>query len=218
MMMSRSAIALTSLFLLIAVPPTHADTPVPLEQQVEAVATRLEGVMDTAAQATANPKAPNVRMTTCRVTLADGGSALPRSAIVLYQEQAMSNNLIKPYRQRFLQLSASPMSQSVQSHSFKPSNPAAWVNFCNQPAVDRTVKPGDLGTAVCSVFLRHSGDDYVGNTPADGCPANVRGAVRIKNHIVLLPIGMDTWDRGFDAAGKQVWGAKADSYHFRRQQ
>ena len=26
---------------------------------------------------------------------------------------------------------------------------------------------------------------------------------------------METWDRGFDADGKQVWGAREDSYQFR---
>lgn len=213
--MYRSAIALTTFCLLTTVQPACADAPMPLEQQVKAVAARLEGVMSTAVQASVNPKISDVSMTTCRVTLA-AGEALQRQAIVLYQEQALANDLAKPYRQRFLQLSPSPVSQSVRSRSFKPAQATAWINFCNKPAVDRVVKPEDMGTAVCSVFLRRSGDNYVGNTPVDGCPANVRGAVRIKNHIVLLPTGMDTWDRGFDATGKQVWGAKAESYQFRR--
>ena len=222
--MHQSAIALTTLCLLTTVKlaqaatPIQADTPVSLEQQVEAVAARLEGVMDTATQASVNSKVSNVRMTTCRVALAEGENALQSKTIVLYQEQALASELTKPYRQRFLQLSASPMSQSVQSRSFKPANPAAWVNFCNQSATTRTVKPADIGIVVCNVFLRRAGNDYVGNTPVDGCPANVRGAVRIKNHIVLRPIGMDTWDRGFDASGKQVWGAKTESYQFRRRE
>ncbi|PSB23843.1 chromophore lyase CpcT/CpeT [Stenomitos frigidus] len=214
--MYRAAIALTPLLLLIMVQRSPAGTPMPLEQQVEAVATRLEGVMDTAAQASVNPKVSNVRMTSCRVPLAEDENALQSKMIMLYQEQALADELTKPYRQRFLQLSASPMSQSVRSRAFKPAHPAAWVNFCNKLPADRTVKPEDMGTVVCNVFLRHSGDDYVGNTPADGCAANVRGTVRIKNHIVLRQSGMDTWDRGFDAAGRQVWGAKAESYQFRR--
>jgi hypothetical protein len=208
------AIALIFPYLLIAAAPAHSDG-LPLEQQVEAVAARLEGVMSTAAQSRANLKAANVRMTTCRVTLA--GNAAPSNTILLYQEQALAKELAKPYRQRFLQLSASPVSQSVRSRSFKPVNPTAWINFCDKPVGDRLVQTKDLGTTICSVFLRRSGDAYVGNTPADGCPANVRGAVRIKNHIVLRLDGMDTWDQGFDAAGKQVWGAKAESYQFRRQ-
>jgi hypothetical protein len=171
--------------------------------------------MDTSAQAIANPKAPQVQMTTCRIRLTDR-AAEPPVAIFLYQEQALTNSLSKPYRQRFLQISPSPYSQSVRSLSFKPVNSATWSGFCHKSSGERILHHADLGTPVCTVFLRRSAEDYVGNTPVDGCPANFRGAVRITNHIVLHKTGMDTWDRGFDAAGKQVWGAQTDSYEFRK--
>jgi hypothetical protein len=187
-----------------------------LNQQVEEVASRLEGVMDTSAQAAINSKAPNVRMTTCRIQVTDVASANADESIFLYQEQALSQDLSKPYRQRFLQLSPSLYSQSVRSRSFKPANPSAWTGLCNKPTADRTIQFKDLGNPVCNVFLKRSGNDYIGNTPIDGCPAKVRGAVRITNHIELRSIGMDTWDRGFDANGKQVWGARAESYQYRR--
>ncbi|XHX78132.1 MAG: chromophore lyase CpcT/CpeT [Stenomitos frigidus ULC029] len=215
----QSAIALVGTFsLLTIVRPVWGETArLALEQQADAVASRLEGVMDTSAQALANVKAPNVRMITCRVRLTTEAE-LQHHSIFLYQEQSLENKLSNPYRQRFLQISPSAYSQSVRSRSFKPATPTAWINFCAKPESERTIQTRDLGTVVCSVFLKLSGDAYVGNTPADGCPGNVRGAVRIKNHIVLRTIGMDTWDRGFDAAGKQVWGATAESYQFRRSQ
>lgn len=192
-----------------------SSTGLTLEQQVEEVAARLEGVMDTSAQAATHAKAPNVRMTTCRIRLDDANPAATQS-VFLYQEQALSNNLAKPYRQRFLQIMPSRSTQSVRSLSFKPANPEAWIHWCDRPAADRTLKASDLGSPVCSVFLRRAGEDYIGKTPIDGCPANVRGAVRITNYIVLSKIGMDTWDKGFDAKGKQVWGAQTDSYQYRR--
>jgi hypothetical protein len=186
-----------------------------LEQQAEEVASLLEGKMDTSAQAIANPKAPNVQMTTCRIGLLT--HADPQS-IFLYQEQAMSTSLDKPYRQRFLQISPSSLSQSVRSRSFKPADPTRWVGLCNvTPSLERNVNLSDLGIPVCNVFLKRVDTGYMGNTPIDGCPANVRGAVRITNHIELTPTRMNTWDRGFDAQGKQVWGAKTESYQFRRQ-
>jgi CpeT/CpcT family (DUF1001) len=185
-----------------------------LDQQVEEVATRLEGVMETSAQAATNPKVAKVRMTTCRVRVTTADNPVP--GVVLYQEQALTKDLTQPYRQRFLQILPSPTSQTVRSATFKPGNPAAWVNFCNQSIAARVVQLRELGTPVCSVFLKPAGNDYVGNTPIDGCPTNVRGAVRITNHIVLQKTGMQTWDRGFDRTGKQVWGAKAESYQFRK--
>ena len=199
-------------------PPSadRAATSNSVNNPVEDIATRLEGMMDTSAQATANPKAATVRMTTCRVQFAEPTQPFESGSVFLYQEQALSQELNRPYRQRFLQLSFSPYSQSVRSRSYRPSTPATWVNFCNKPLQERAIQATDLGRAVCNVFLKRSGHDYVGGTPADGCPANVRGATRITNYIVLHRNGMDTWDRGFDAAGKQVWGAKAESYQFRR--
>lgn len=187
-----------------------------LEQQATAIADRLEGVMDTSAQARANPNFSHVRMVTCRVSLSRAGD-LPASTILMYQEQALSTKLGQPYRQRFLQIGPSPYSQSVRSLAFRPSNPNQWINFCNRPTRDRILSQRDLGTPICSVFLRQVGPDYVGNTPIDGCPAQVRGAVRITNHIVLHQTGMTTWDRGYDATGKQVWGAQTEAYQFLRQ-
>ena len=164
--------------------------------------------MDTSAQAAANPDKANVRMTTCRVQMVDAADA---NSVFLYQEQALGDRLDQPYRQRFLQISAN--GQTVVSQSFKPQNAQAWINGCNQSA-PRLVQE-DLGKSVCSVYLMPLIAVYVGNTPASGCPANVRGAVKITNTIVLHADGMDTYDRGFDAAGNQVWGADDESYQFR---
>ncbi|HEY9906662.1 MAG TPA: chromophore lyase CpcT/CpeT [Thermosynechococcaceae cyanobacterium] len=205
--LSLSAIAIVA----IAAPVAAQTAPSPT-QQVQEVAARLEGTMNTSAQATANPKVANVYMTTCRIQV--HGS--PSGTVFLYQEQAIAKELNKPYRQRFLQLAFSAPSQTVRSLAFKPVSPSTWVNFCDKPATERQVQPQELGTSVCSVFLKQSGEDYVGNTPPTGCSANVRGAVKITNHIVLKKTGMQTWDRGFDANGKQVWGAKGESYQFRK--
>lgn len=194
-----------------------AANPVPLSlaQQTNEVVAYLEGTMDTSLQAATNPKAPKVRMTTCRITLA-GTSEFPDGTVFLYQEQALLTDLDRPYRQRFLQISPSLATQRVRSLSFKPRNLADLAGFCARPASSRTVQIHELGTPVCSVFLKPTPTGYIGNTPIDGCPANFRGAVRITNQILLGPDGMDTWDRGFDASGKQVWGAETESYQFRR--
>jgi hypothetical protein len=189
-----------------------AQAQISLEQQVNEVVARLVGVMDTSAQAIANPKLSDVRMTTCKISL----SSPETDAVYLYQEQALSSDLTKPYRQRILQISPTIYSQSVRSRSFRPARPEMLIGLCNQPEASRVVPLSDRGTPVCTVFLKQSGEDYVGRTPIDGCPAKVRGAVRITNQITLHKTGMDTWDRGYDTYGKQVWGAKAESYQFRR--
>ena len=189
-------------------------TSIPIEQQVQEVVSHLDGAMDTSAQASANPKAPNVRITSCKVKVEDA-APLNRPQEFLYQEQALSRKLTGPYRQRFLRIAPSADKRSVESAVSKPPTPAAWTGLCGKPKAERIVKISDIGESKCSVFLQRQSENYVGDTKAGGCPSDYKGAVRITNHIVLHQAGMDTLDRGFDAAGKQVWGAKNDPYQFR---
>jgi hypothetical protein len=84
----------------------YADTTVPIEQQVQEVVSHLDGVMDTSVQANNNPKAPIVRMTTCKVRVEDE-SSLNSPQTFLYQEQVLSRKLSQPYRQRFLRIAPS---------------------------------------------------------------------------------------------------------------
>lgn len=189
--------------------------PVPLERQVEEVVSHLVGAMDTSAQASANPDAPNVRITTCKVKVKDAASLNRPQAVFLYQEQALSRRLSQPYRQRFLRIAPSANSLGVESAVFKAPTPKAWIGLCGKPEAERVVQRSDIGASNCSVFLQRSGENYMGETSAGGCPSDYKGAVRITNRILLHEAGMNTWDRGFDATGNQVWGAKDKPYQFR---
>jgi hypothetical protein len=186
----------------------------PIDKQVNAVVSHLVGVMDTSAQANANPKVSNVRMTTCKVQIAD---STPKSSpsVYLYQEQALNENLNRPYRQRLLQIKPSADGKTVESKSYKLENSQTIAGLCNKPERQRIIESSSIEKSVCSVFLKPSDKGYIGQTPSQGCPANVRGAVRITNTILLHSQGMDTWDRGFDAKGEQVWGATEQSYQYR---
>lgn len=213
----RLEIGLSMAVLLIAIADRPGLAQMPLDRQAEAIAQDLIGTLSTTAQAKAHPPAVDVTLTTCRITVTDPrASTRSTSAIYLYQEQALSSKLQQPYRQRFLQLVPSPYSQTVQSISYKPQEMQRWINFCQHPLAQRIVAPGDLGQRICVVYLKQTGEEYVGATPVDGCPGHLHGATRIKNQIRLNSQGMDTWDRGYDDRGKQVWGAKDSAYQYRR--
>jgi hypothetical protein len=203
-----------------------------LVPHVHQVAAYLTGVLETTVPSTSTSKpGPPIRiqMTTCTVQQLDRvdprvdplNPVNPADTVLLYQEQAPIEQLNQPYRQRFLSIAVSPYSKTVRSLAFKPANPQQWVNFCTRDIRDRQIHARELGTPICSVFLKPAqnaqGESiYYGNTPADGCPARVRGAIRITNHILLYKTGMETWDRGFDHQGKQVWGARIEAYRYRK--
>lgn len=183
----------------------------------EAVVTYLEGVMTTNDQANNNPDFVSVQMTTCRIAIPDAMVQTPPDAIYLYQEQALSTDLSEPYRQRFLQIVPGDNNR-VDAHSYKLEAPEQWTGLCEQSEEDALPLVGAiaLDSPVCTVSLRPAAiGGFVGSTPAGGCSANVRGALSITNIVVLHADGMDTWDRGFDADGNQVWGAEAIPYRYR---
>lgn len=194
-------------------PPSIAQA-APLEEQATEVADRLVGTLSTVHQALTSRRVADVRMVTCPVTVTDAAPAPGVS--FLYQEQAIALNPEQPYRQRFLRIAPYPASQSVESTAWKPPELAPWVGLCQKPLAQRRVRLADLGSPLCQVYLKPTGDRFVGATPPEGCPANFRGATRVTNQIVLEADRMETWDRGFDAAGQQVWGAQDESYQFRR--
>lgn len=194
-------------------PPANASD---WQTQVTDVARWLTGRMEAIVRSPGSSTPVTVRMITCHVQVPDNQISDLNPTVFLYQEQALTDNLAEPYRQRFLQISPSALSQTVRSLAFRPADLKPWRNFCQKSVSERVVQLKDMGQPICSVFLKRSGASYVGSTPLDGCPAKSRGAVRITNHIVLRSDGMTTWDRGFDAHGKQVWGAKTESYQFHK--
>lgn len=189
-----------------------------MQSQTQEVASYLTGVMDTSAQARAIPDAPSVRMTTCEVKLNNQDASLGGSGgIFLYQEQALTRDLGKPYRQRILQILPGQDGKTIESVSFKPVNPKTWIGFCNQSQSNRVREFKEIENVQCRVLLKKQEDSqYIGETQPGGCATNFKGAVKITNTIKLDQNGMETLDRGFDAKGKQIWGAENRPYQYRR--
>ena len=177
----------------------------------DAVVEHLEGTMTASVQPQDNAPTIQVQMTTCQVDVPQ-----KTDSVILYQEQGIVGKLDRPYRQRFLEIKSDRTNNLVYSYSYKPSNLENWSNFCNRFPEPRTVSKENLGELVCTVTLKPFLNVYLGTTPPEGCQAEVRGAVRITNRIILHQEGMDTWDRGFDESGEQVWGAENEAYQFRR--
>lgn len=186
--------------------PAHSQE---IQEHLNNIVSHLVGVMDRSAQVAENPNEVNVQMTTCMVNKAG------TNEIFLYQEQALTQRLNEPYRQRFLRLIPNADGKTIESQSFELIHPKNWVGLCDQAESQRQIPPSEIGEAVCTVSIYPANKIYIGVTPPKGCPANVRGAVTITNTIILHEEGMDTWDRGLDEQGNQVWGAENEPYEFR---
>ena len=171
---------------------------------------RLIGSFSSAAQAEADPEFFDVRlhMTPIWTSRTDGPW--------LYVEQAMATALDRPYRQRVYRL-IDRGDGSVESFVYELPNPRERIGAWSDPTRFDSDRPEALvPRAGCSIVLRRSGDAWVGSTHERDCESALRGASYATSEVVLRADGLETWDRGFDDAGRQVWGASKGPYRFRR--
>jgi len=126
----------------------------------------------------------------------------------------LASDLDHPYRQRIYRVSSSGLG-TVQTDVFSLPAPAEAVGAWRNPSLLDMVSVRDLNIRQgCSVYLTVQGDPYVGGTRDQDCPSELSGAKYATGEAEIGPDGMVTWDRGFDADGRQVWGATKGGYRF----
>lgn len=137
----------------------------------------------------------------------------------LYVEQALATALDKPYRQRVYRLERRADGRLVSRVYTLPGDPLAYAGAWKKPDIWRDLKPEQLTerTGCAIVLTRQADGSYAGSTQGTSCPSDLRGARYATSEVVITPDTLTSWDRGFDADGKQVWGAKKGPYVFKKQ-
>ena len=134
----------------------------------------------------------------------------------LYVEQAMSIKPDKPYRQRMYQVVAK--GNVLESHVYEIPDPESVVGGWKGGTALDDLTPLDLiPRKGCAVYMEWSEEDqaFVGSTRPNACASNLRGAEYAESQVVITKDLISSWDRGYDAEGKQVWGAQKGPYVFR---
>lgn len=136
----------------------------------------------------------------------------------LYVEQAMATALDKPYRQRVYKIEwkdGSPVSRVYNLPGDALKYAGAWKE--KKPLAD--LKQEQLTEREgCAIVLKKQKDKtYKGATVGKGCKSDLRGAAYATSEVVLSETKLTSWDRGYDAADKQVWGAVKGPYEFVKQ-
>jgi len=172
---------------------------------------RLSGRFDSSAQAAEDPEHYKaVQLHTCVVLAPELG---PR---VLYIEQAMLEQVHAPYRQRLYVIEAGP-GGSVVSRVFELRDPKPSVGLCDAPAGPRRFGADEVEERVgCRVELVRTGEAYRGGTTGKACTSSLAGASYATSEVSVTTRTIESWDRGFDARDRQVWGAQLGPYRFER--
>ena len=142
----------------------------------------------------------------------------------LYVEQALATRLEAPYRQRVYRVTAIDDS-TFKSEVFElPEAGAAYVGAWADPAAKfKDLKVESLSARDgCALTLKYDekavgGPVYAGATREKDCKSTLRGAAYATSEAKISATQMISWDRGYDEAGKQVWGAEKGGYVFVRQ-
>ncbi|MDG2423538.1 MAG: chromophore lyase CpcT/CpeT [Phycisphaerales bacterium] len=136
----------------------------------------------------------------------------------LYVEQAHSDALNKPYRQRVYQLSIQSDGR-IDSQVFDlPGNPLDYTAPWRGDGSLGGLHPDSLvprpGCTV--VFKKVDGNTFKGGIEGTGCPSDLSGATYLSSDVTLRSDRILVWDRGYGPQGQQVWGSTSGPYIFRR--
>jgi CpeT protein len=192
------------------VPATRSAPPVAVDAPAQ-LARLLIGTFDSAAQsATDAENYKPISLKICEVTAPTLG---PK---VLYVEQAVQTALDKPYRQRLYVIEAGADAATAISRVLELKNPVPAVGLCDKPERATFVAADAEEKIGCAVVMALTGEGFTGGTKGNGCPSALRGASYATSEVTLNDKGMQSWDRGYDTAGAQVWGAEKGAYIFVR--
>jgi hypothetical protein len=141
----------------------------------------------------------------------------------LYVEQAVASDEAHPYRQRIYRLSMLG-ENTFQSEIFElaesPEGAQKFAGAWSNPTLLAGVSPETITPKQgCEVILKWFPTEHAfkGSTLAANCTSGFRGAAYATSQITLTDGLLTSWDRGYDAAGKQVWGAEKGGYRFIRE-
>lgn len=131
-----------------------------------------------------------------------------------YVEQAAADSKDKPYRQRIYQLRELNESTYLSEiHTIRNGEKffGAYIDFAKQALLS----PDSIDRMEgCAIALRRHGSTYVGGTNGRDCPNARGGASYAISEVTLSSDRMVSWDRGYNEAGQQVWGAEKGGYIF----
>ena len=189
-------------------------SPPPADPALDRLVARMTGRFDSSAQAAAQSGYFDIRLSMVPLWTerTDGRW--------LYVEQATATAPDRPYRQRIYRVAR--RGDAFVSEVYTLPDPAAWAGRASDPVALRALAadltPQQLSRrAGCDVLLRALPDgDFDGGTQGQTCASDPRGAAYATSTVRVKADRLETWDQGFDAQGRQVWGATQGGYVFVR--
>lgn len=133
----------------------------------------------------------------------------------LYIEQGLTKMPLKPYRQRVYHLHQTGRNH-FQSDVYEIKHPQNYINKFSAADFRQLTLDSIEQKTGCTVYLQYSKKVFRGNTQKQDCPSELKGASYATSEVQIFADKIISWDRGYNAEGKQVWGAQKGGYVFLR--
>ncbi len=180
------------------------------KSQLVALQQAMTGSYDSSSQASADPEYFNILLHMEPIWT-------DTDAFYLYVEQAVVTDRDNPYRQRVYKLEK--QGRKLVSRVFELPEPERFVGAYASPESFNTISPEVLVEKVgCAVYLKMDKYGvYRGQTKKKSCKSSLRGASYSTSRVSINNTFVQSWDRGFNEKGEQVWGAESGGYLFFKQ-
>jgi CpeT protein len=178
---------------------------------LEALAMTMAGSYTSAEQAKADTSYFNIELEMVRIW------AKRKDGAWFYVEQAAAESKEKPYRQRVYRVTEVNDS-TFTSEICTIRNGEKYFGAYKDYALLAQLSPDSIDVLQgCAITLQRYKSIYSGSTNGRDCPNSRSGAAYATSEVTLRSDRMISWDRGYDAAGRQVWGATKGGYIFMKQ-
>lgn len=135
----------------------------------------------------------------------------------LYVEQALNSTQEKPYRQRIYEIKRHSDS-TFSSLIYTLNVDSLWIGKWKTPIAFDSISLKDIALKEgCEVVLKRiAKNNFVGKTGDTTCISSLYGASFARSEVEILEDKIISWDRGFNAQGGYIWGAKNGGYIFNK--
>jgi len=135
----------------------------------------------------------------------------------LYVEQAIASGLERPYRQRVYHVFLSG-DTAIISEVYELNKPIRFAGAWREKApLSALTTDSIISREGCAIVMKKNNNGtFSGKTGFKTCSSNLKGASYATSEVTLSNEQMVSWDRGFNADNKQVWGAEKGGYIFQK--
>lgn len=178
---------------------------------IDVLAACMLGSFSSAAQAEADTNYFDIRLEMVPIPSDDGKRWI-------YVEQATAAGLgTRPYRQRVYRLAHVPGTGYVSHVYTLPGDPLRFAGAFSDPDLLASI-PLDSLTLLdgCSIELVYEDALFIGSTGERSCLNAWGDASYATSEVRISSDRLTSWDRGYNDAGEQVWGATEGPYIFEK--